>query len=372
MIITARPGRLGPGRQMFALVVSSTIWLGLTSVGCTVATTIGSDPAESNDPGHGDTAGVTSAPSDPESTSNDGDDTHTSADSSGEPTATGSDDATGSSTDPDVNPVEPCSSLDVLFVLDNSLSSARLHREVAETFPGFVAHLRTAFDDSISVHLGITTTSFSAASASESILNCESQATIEEVLEHYNPPGFADTNENGGQGRLYQYDGRTYYSGHLSDAEMLTWFEAATAAIGTHGCALEMDAAAAAYATSSDNDATNAGFVRDTGSLLIIIIVTEDPDKSPEAIEAYLSMIASAKRDCGGLDCVVAAGIVRERCFAGTDATDPTLYEFLTGFPRAPLIADAGCPDGECDFSPVLGAPLVAEIRGACIQLETE
>src|SRR5690606_8360239 len=101
-------------------------------------------------------------------------------------------------------------------------------------------------------------------------------------------------------------------------AALATWFSDA-AAIGTGGSNIEMPCAAGAWAFDPANDATNAGFVRDEGAVLVLIFISDEPDQTPSTIsgmpggQVMLQKVATAKAGCGGLDCVVAGGFLPDQ-----------------------------------------------------------
>ena len=103
-------------------------------------------------------------------------------------------------------------------------------------------------------------------------------------------------------------------------------------AAGEDGCSFEMPVAAAAWATSSVNAATNAGFLRDEGALLVVFFLTDEPDKSPESRFVYETMLLDAKQECGGAECIFVSGL-----FPGcTLDVNQKLWQFLNLFDEEP------------------------------------
>jgi hypothetical protein len=139
------------------------------------------------------------------------------------------------------------------------------------------------------------------------------------VASFYETPDVSNNGINGAQGRLYQADGRYYYdiNTDASAAELddlKTWFAAASH-IGENGSQIEMSAAPAGWAFDPANASTNAGFLRDAGSVLVLFFVQDEPDQTPDDVASdIIAKIAAAKATCGGFNCVVGGGFVRESC----------------------------------------------------------
>jgi hypothetical protein len=135
----------------------------------------------------------------------------------------------------------------------------------------------------------------------------------------YITPDQQNTGTNGAQGRLYEADGRYFYDidTDAPPAEidgLKQWF-AEAAHIGDSGSQIEMSAAPAGWAFHSANDATNAGFVRDEGSVLVLFWVQDEPDQTPSTeTQNLIDMIAASKSGCGGMDCTVGGGAVNTGC----------------------------------------------------------
>ena len=98
-----------------------------------------------------------------------------------------------------------------------------------------------------------------------------------------------------------EYDGKYWFEAETGQDPwpLKIWFSEAAQSAGEGGCSYEMVSAGAGYAFHPANDATNQGFLRDEGSVLVIVFLTDEPDKSPEGAAAYYNMITSANRKFG-------------------------------------------------------------------------
>jgi hypothetical protein len=223
------------------------------------------------------------------------------------------------------------------------------------------------------LHVGITTTSFFVGSCSESTVNCKSGASDAEILAHYTLPTDSNNGENGGQGRLYEWGGMNYFATNTAGdpAPLKTWFTGAATAAGETGCSFEMAAAAAGWAADPANAATNTGFLRDEGAVLLVFVLSDEPDKSPEPVSQFVDKLAAAKAGCGGLDCILAAGLVSDFCY--DNAADTTLKTFLESFSEPPIVGSIGSPfpnDPPHDYTGVIGSALAQVIGQKCDEIE--
>jgi hypothetical protein len=213
-------------------------------------------------------------------------------------------------------PCPGCNAVDILFVIDNSVSMEDYQQALAVAFPGFAATIFDALPPGTSVHVGITSTTM-GHSASGATMNCTATGDdMQPVDAFYTTPDVQDTGVGGAQGRLFVVDGRAYFEVSTSDTpeELAGWFGNA-ALIGENGSQVEMSGAAAGWATDPANDATNDGFIRDEGAVLVLFFIQDEPDQTPPAAaEELVDKIAAAKQACGGFQCVVAGGFVQTSC----------------------------------------------------------
>lgn len=267
----------------------------------------------------------------------------------------------------DTEGAKGCTAVDLLFVIDNSASMGQHQEDLSAVFPDFVDAIIAALPPGTDLHVGMTTTSFFDGSCSESTVNCVSQSSEQEILQHYVEPP-AVTNENGGQGRLFQWDGKSYYAMNTDDdpSGLKTWFTAAATAAGETGCSFEMPAAAAGWAADPATAPTNAGFIRDAGAVLVVFVLTDEPDKSPEPVSQFVDKLVSAKQECGGLNCILASGLVPSFCY--DNPGDTTLKTFLNSFSAPPI---TGNIDGDPnDYAMVVGDALAGVIQEKCDEID--
>jgi hypothetical protein len=254
-----------------------------------------------------------------------------------------------------------CNYVDLLFVIDNSLSMNDYQTQLALAWPSFVDAMWNNLPIGTDLHVGMTTTSFYTGSCSEFEFNCQTQASQSAIDDHYITPAEGSTGTNGEQGRLFEHDGRRYYEAIVGDdpAELKTWFSQAAVAAGETGCSFEMMSAAAGYAVHPDNATANEGFLRDEGAVLVIVVLTDEPDKSPEGAAAYYDMVMQAKAGCGGDACVIVSAIVDE-CIEGVNNS---LWQFLNLFQNFQV---SGSIEEPATYADVVGQTLAQVIGETC------
>ena len=245
---------------------------------------------------------------------------------------------------------EGCTGVDILFVIDNSGSMGDYQAALAVAFPQFALTLAEALPPGTNVHVGVTSTEMGYSSmGSTSITNgsCSFIGDGDQTNDaFYVTPDTSDSGRNGAQGRLYDPGGGvTYYEFDTDDADLSgveDWF-AGAANIGTGGSNIEMSTAPVAWVADAANDATNDGFIRDEGAVLVVFFMQDEPDQTPTMIDGQtggafaLEQIAAAKAGCGGTDCIIAGGFLAENaCSADGDLP---LDEFLGGVGSSPIVA---------------------------------
>lgn len=240
-----------------------------------------------------------------------------------------------------------CSFVDLLFVIDNSVSMGGYQDALGQAFPGFANTLISVLPAGVNVHVGVTSSEMGyAASGSTMISNgvCTFVGDGMPGENFYITPDQQNTNKNGAQGRLFDPGGgQNYFEINTDDlgqlAALETWFSNA-AAIGTGGSNIEMTLAPAGWAFDPANNASNEGFLRDEGAVLVVFFMTDEPDQTPTMIEGQsggqfiLDMVAGAKAGCGGLDCVIGGGFL-----LASACQDQPLDDFLAGLPEAAQVA---------------------------------
>lgn len=286
-------------------------------------------------------------------------------------------DSTAGSAD-DGGDADMCVGVDILFIIDNSLSMADDQAALTAAFPNFADAMWAALPEGISLHVGVTTTSgFWAGENSESTTECVSDWSDPVLAADFITPMAGDNAINGERGQLYEHEGLRYFDTNTDadPSELATWFSAA-AQRGENGTNIEFHAAAAGWTLDPVRADVNAGFLRDEGAVLVLFFITDEPDKSPEPIDPYVQKVLAAKSECGGADCILTAGAVPSYCYP--HANDTTLFDFMNAFGKPP--ASVGFipesfldpPPPQPDYSAILGEALADVIAEACESLVPE
>jgi len=221
-----------------------------------------------------------------------------------------------------------CSFVDLLFVIDNSESMAAYQSALALAFPQFAETLTQVLPPGTNVHVGVTSTEMRSSPWGCDREGCTWAACVDQscdqtvpIEEYYLTPEEMDTGRNGAQGRLFVPEGGPAYfeidtgAGDLGPLE--EWFSRA-AKIGTGGSNLEMASAPIGWVASPANAATNAGFLRDAGAVTVVFVMQDEPDQTPSVLDdkpagiAMLDRLAAAKTECGGVDCIIGGGFIKQ------------------------------------------------------------
>jgi len=273
-----------------------------------------------------------------------------------------------------------CTGVDLLFVIDNSLSMNDYQVALGQAFPSFADAIIAALPPGTNLHVGITSTELGYSNFG-STFNCEASGNGNPQEDFYITPDVTDTGTNGAQGRLYVANGLPYFEidtdAPPAEVQALRDWFAAAANIGEGGSNIEMSSAAAAWATDPANATTNEGFLRDEGAVLVLFFLQDEPDQSDapglsmqETGAAMLDKIAAAKSACGGLECVVAGGFVDQGCL-----DENSLGALLTGLPIAPTTQELPEDDENVDpgyFEPLLTTTLTQVIAQTCDDIGPE
>jgi hypothetical protein len=221
--------------------------------------------------------------------------------------------------DPETDPECACTGVDLLFIIDNSVSMNDCQVAIGQAFPTFAEVLVQELPVATSLHVGVTSTEM-GHSNSGSTSNCTATGDNgQPSANFYVTPDQQNNGINGAQGRLYEAGGLHYYEvdtdAPQADIDGLSDWFAQAARIGDSGSQIEMSAAPAGWAFHSANDATNAGFARDEGTVLVLFWLQDEPDQTPaSATQDIINMITAAKAGCGGMNCTVGGGSVNVGC----------------------------------------------------------
>jgi len=163
---------------------------------------------------------------------------------------------------PDTPESDTCDRMDILFVIDDSISMAQEQRNLVDNFPGFIDVLdayRTGDGAPLDYRVGVTTTG----------------RTFNKFLRTASGD-FPNGSFTGADGALQSDCGMTRPWIEGADADPATTFSC-IAEVGIGGPTDEMPLAATQLALGARiADGTNAGFVRDDALLALVILTDED------------------------------------------------------------------------------------------------
>ncbi len=246
-----------------------------------------------------------------------------------------------------------CTSVDLLFVIDNSGSMGDYQAALALAFVDFADTLDAVLETGTNVHVGVTSTEMGYSSMGNTMSTNGACTFLGDGNQpndaFYVTPADADSGRNGAQGRLYVPPGQDTFAsydvgtGGAALQGLKDWF-AAAATIGEGGSNIEMATAPVAWIADPSTAATNAGFLRDEGSVLVVFFMQDEPDQTPMTIDGQsagqftLSRIADAKAGCGGLDCVIAGGFLATNACAADG--DLPLDTFTAGVGQPAVVSD--------------------------------
>lgn len=266
-----------------------------------------------------------------------------------------------------------CSSVDVLFVIDNSGSMCSYQEQLAAAFPGFVDAMFDALPLGTDLHVGITTSGFELG-GSHSENNCVATESQPMIDQFYVRPSEGMVAGNGLQGRLLEWSGQRYFTADTSNAAhrlaLSNWFSGAASSVGCGVSSFEFNAGGAAWALHPDNAATNDGFLRDEGAVLVLFILSDEADQSldVETLSFLHDTVTTAKQACGGDACVVTGGLLSEFCTDATNASD----QFLSSFGPIDARGSIGSPFMVPDYSTVVGNTFASVVAETCDDIVPE
>ena len=265
-----------------------------------------------------------------------------------------------------------CVAVDLLFVIDNSLSMSEYQVALSQAFPGFADTILGALPEGVNVHVAVTSTEMGYSNEGNT-MNCDATgAGGQPAASFYVTPDTSPSGTNGAQGRLYEAGGLRFFDidtdAPPADVQALSDWFAQASTIGENGSNVEMSGAAAAWATDPVNAPTNMGFIRDEGALLVIFVIQDEPDQTPVGeSQVLIDKIAAAKQQCGGMDCVVGGGFVNQFCL-----NQSPLGDIFNATPVMPVTATLppAAQVNAMTFTPVLEDTLAQVIVEACATIE--
>jgi len=267
-------------------------------------------------------------------------------------------------------PAVPQRDLDVLFMIDSSLSMKDEQDSLKANFPRFISVLESIEGGLPNVHLGVITPDLGTQAldgAATAITGCTATGGKKGILHGIpNGPLFLSDIDDGAGGRTRNYTGTL--------ADQFTQL----ADVGTTGCGIEQHLEAIKVAL--DDNPANAGFLR-PNALLAVVIVADEDDCSLAQHSLFDGMVDAAYGDRVNFRCTH-EGITcdspstdldqtgpREDCHPKADSTMLTHIDryatFLKGLkadPRDVIVAGiVGNPDPfSIMTSPMSGLPVLA------------
>lgn len=266
-----------------------------------------------------------------------------------------------------------CTAVDVLFVIDNSGTMCTKQEQLAAAFPDFATAMFGALPSGTDLHVGITTSGF-ALGGSHSENNCVAQESLDVIEDHYVRPAEGLVDDNGLQGRLFSWEGLSYFAADTADpadeAALASWFTGAATAVDCGVSSFEFNASGAAWALHPDNAAHNAGFLRDEDAVLVLFILTDEGDQSTEVetMQFLHDTVTAAKAGCGGDACIVTGGLLPAYCPAGTNGS----LAFLESFGGNPTVGDIGFGIGMVDYAATVGDTFATVVAQTCDDIVPE
>lgn len=274
--------------------------------------------------------------------------------------------------DPDSDPdCSGCNSVDLLFIVDNSVSMDAYQDALGQAFPMFADAIIEVLPPATSLHVGVTSTTmgYSGFGGQSSCMSTGDDGQPASFF--YQTPDTQPNDLPGAQGRLYPANGQPYFDidtdAPASEVEELEDWFAAAANIGESGSQIEMASAPAGWFADPANDGTNAGFLRDEGAVLVLFFLQDEPDQTPnDASQEILDKITAAKSGCGGMNCVIGGGFVDQHCLPETP-----LGELFDAFSENPVNMElpSGGDVSADDFVPALKDTLAGVIAEKCQEI---
>jgi len=248
--------------------------------------------------------------------------------------------------------------------------------------PRFADSLADALPGDTNVHVGVTSTEMGFSESGQTSINngvCSFAGDNDlDETGFYTTSDQTDTGRNGAQGRLYRPSGQEiFFDIDLNAApsefdRLREWFTAASA-IGEGGSNIEMLTAPVGWVAHPANQATNAGFIRDKGTVLVVFFMQDEPDQTPVLIdgnnggEEMLARLIDVKSKCGGVECIVVGGFIDpNQC----NNTRP-IRSFLDGLTRPTAIRrlpNVDTPPDEIadEMAELLTTTLLESIQETC------
>jgi hypothetical protein len=187
--------------------------------------------------------------------------------------------------------------IDIVFMIDDSSSMTALQIKLAAQFPVFMNVLKGLPGGLPNVHIGVVSSSMGAG-RNTSVDHCPQGGDA--GLFHTKPLGMtcAKATLNAGQTFIQNINGMANYTGDISD------MFSCIAALGEGGCGFEHQFESVLRALGADGAAAppqNAGFLRPSAFLAVIMITNEDDCSAPPDSDLFDSTSATITDPLGPL-----------------------------------------------------------------------
>jgi hypothetical protein len=168
-----------------------------------------------------------------------------------------------------VFPAVPSRDLDVLFVIDNSATMIEEQASLAAAFPAFISALQATPGGLPNVHIGVVSSDVGAGGLF-AVPMCEEQGDDGRLQ---NQPRTVGCTPPVG----------TFIDSAVEDADALASLFSCIAQLGTMGCGFEQHLESMLRALDGRNPG-NAGFLRDTAYLAVVLLADEDDCSAADPI----------------------------------------------------------------------------------------
>jgi hypothetical protein len=226
---------------------------------------------------------------------------------------------------PDAPPLdEACGEVDFLFVIDNSGSMSAEQNALILSFPQFISAIESTLETVESYHVGVTTTDDYSPNAP----GCQQIGGL-----------VVQTNT----AICGPYDEGANY---MTEEDDLGMAFSCAALVGTNGSATERPILAMLNAVTGvygGNGQCNQGFIRED-ALLVIVIITDEPDQSPGVPADWYDQVVAAK--AGIPENVVVLSLINvpgSGCNSGNPAQ--SIADFTMMFGQNQFMAEICLPD---------------------------
>jgi hypothetical protein len=189
--------------------------------------------------------------------------------------------------------------LDIVFMVDDSLSMEPLQVKLTSQFPVFMDVLKNLPGGLPNIHIGVVSSSMGAGANGANISHCNDPGNDHGVF-RTNKLGTtcAKATLNAGQNFIVNVNGQANYTGDIADVF------SCIAALGQNGCGFEHQFESVLRALGADGakgPAENVNFLRDDAYLAIVMITNEDDCSAPPNSDLFSTTTGTLSDPLGPL-----------------------------------------------------------------------